>query len=239
MRVFVTGSADGLGQLTAQTLIAAGHEVVVHVRAKERLSAVQKLCDRGAKAVIADLADLKQTIALAEQVNALGTMDSVIHNAGVYSSGAIHPVNTLAPYVLTALMHRPKRLVYLSSGLHSGGTARLDGIDWKAGSYSDSKLFVSTLAAAIARLWPDTLSNSVNPGWVPTKMGGRGAPDDLTLGHRTQEWLATSDDAKAKTTGGYWFHQQRVDAHRSVGDQKFQAALLTELERVTKIALPK
>lgn len=239
MRVFVTGSADGLGQLTAQTLLAAGHEIVVHVRATERLPAVQKLCDRGAKAVVGDLSDLKQTIALAEQVNALGTMDSVIHNAGVYSNGPIHPVNTLAPYVLTALMHRPKRLVYLSSGLHSGGTAKLQGIDWKAGSYSDSKLFVSTLAAAIARLWPQTSSNSVNPGWVPTKMGGRGAPDDLTLGHRTQEWLATSDDPKALTTGGYWFHQKRETPHASVNDVKFQDALLAELARVTKIALPK
>lgn len=235
MKIFVTGSADGLGKLTAQTLLRAGHEVIVHVRSKERLDAVREL---NAKTVTGDLADLQQTVRLAEQVNAIGAMDAVIHNAGVYSSGAIHPVNTIAAYVLTALMHRPKRLVYLSSGLHSGGSARLDGVDWKRGSYSDSKLFVSTLAAAIARRWPDTISNSVNPGWVPTKMGGSGAPDDLTLGHRTQEWLATSDDAKAKTTGGYWFHQELVAAHRSIADPKFQDALLAELARVSGIAMP-
>lgn len=235
MKIFVTGSADGLGKLTAQTLLRAGHEVVVHVRSAQRLAAVSEL---KTTAVIGDLADLEQTVKLAEQVNTLGTMDAVIHNAGIYSSGPIHPVNTVAPYVLTALMHRPKRLVYLSSGLHTGGSARLDGIDWSRGSYSDSKLFVSTLAAAIARRWPDTLSNSVNPGWVPTKMGGSGAPDDLTLGHRTQEWLATSDDAKAKTSGGYWFHQQRVEAHRSVNDQKFQDALLAELARVSGVSMP-
>lgn len=234
MKVFITGSADGLGKLTAQTLLRAGHEVVVHVRSTDRLDAVRAL---KTKAVIGDLADLKETHAVAAQVNALGPMDAVIHNAGVYSSAAIHPVNTLAPYVLTALLERPKRLVYLSSGLHSGGQARLEGVDWGRGSYADSKLFVSTLAAAIARRWPEVFSNSVNPGWVPTRMGGSSAPDDLTLGHRTQEWLATSDDPQARTSGGYWFHQARVAPHPAVNDHAFQEALLAELARVTKVAL--
>jgi NAD(P)-dependent dehydrogenase (short-subunit alcohol dehydrogenase family) len=238
MRVFVTGSADGLGLLTAQTLQQAGHQVVVHVRSERRLDAVRALRDAGASAVVGDLSDPEQTLALADAVNALGTMDAVIHNAGVYSSGAIMPVNVLAPWVLTAKLHRPKRLVYLSSGLHSGGQARVDGVDWRGGSYSDSKLFVSTLAAALARRWTDVFSNSVNPGWVPTRMGGANAPDDLTLGHRTQEWLATSDDPQARTTGGYWFHQRRVAPHRAVNDPGFQDQLLAALARVTGVELP-
>lgn len=232
MRIFITGSADGLGKLAAQTLLHAGHEVVVHVRAKSRLDAVS---DLNAKVVIGDLADSQQTRDLAAQVNALGTMDAVIHNAGVYQGGAVMQVNVLAPSLLTVLMHRPKRLVYLSSGLHRGGRPDPDAL--VSGSYSDSKLFISTFAAAIARLWPDVLSNSVNPGWVPTKMGGRGAPDDLTLGHRTQEWLATSDDAQARTSGGYWHHQQRVEAHPAVSDVKFQQRLLEALARATGTAL--
>src|SRR3954465_14128651 len=44
---------------------------------------------------------------------------------------------------------------------------------------------------AVARLWPDVYGNAVDPGWVPTRMGGSGAPDDLRLGHLTQEWLGT------------------------------------------------
>ena len=99
--------------------------------------------------------------------------------------------------------------------MHRGGRPRLDGLDWSGrratGSYSDSKLFVTALAAAVARLWPDALSNAVDPGWVPTRMGGQGAPDDLRLGHLTQEWLATSDDADARTSGGYWHHQRRIE----------------------------
>lgn len=240
-RVFVTGSADGLGRLSALALLEAGHDVVVHVRSERRLSAVEDLVANGARAVVGDLSDLAQTRKVADQVNAIGTMDAVIHNAGVYSDSAVLAVNVVAPYVLTALLDRPKRLVYLSSGMHRGGRAKLDGLDWTGkratATYSDTKLMISAFAAAIARRWPDVLSNSVDPGWVPTKMGGKGAPDDLRLGHVTQDWLATSDDAEARTTGGYWHHQRRAEAHPSVDDASFQERLLAELARATGIAL--
>ena len=39
-------------------------------------------------------------------------------------------MNTLAPYLLTALIHRPDRLIYLSSGLHHAGAGSLRDIDW-------------------------------------------------------------------------------------------------------------
>src|SRR4051812_410807 len=107
-RIFVTGSADGLGKAAADTLLSAGHQVVVHVRAKNRLPAVQQLLARGATAVVGDLTELEQTRAVADQVNALGAMDAVIHNAGVYAGATVLPVNVVAPYALTALMHRPK-----------------------------------------------------------------------------------------------------------------------------------
>jgi NAD(P)-dependent dehydrogenase (short-subunit alcohol dehydrogenase family) len=237
-RVFITGSADGLGKATAETLLGQGYRVVVHVRAKPRLTAVhQLLVGGGAVAVVGDLADPAQTRQLAEQVNALGPVDVVIHNAGVYSGPAVLPVNVIAPYLLTALMPRPKRLIYLSSGMHHSGRPELGGMDWSGrrstGSYSDSKLFVTTLAAAVARLWPSVLSNSVDPGWVPTRMGGPNAPDDLRLGHLTQEWLATSDAAEARTSGAYWHHQRRREPHRAVQDPKFQDRLLLELAQVT------
>jgi NAD(P)-dependent dehydrogenase (short-subunit alcohol dehydrogenase family) len=235
--VFVTGSADGLGRLTAQTLLREGHRVIVHVRSEARLAAVKELLSHGAAAVVGDLGDLEQTRGVADQVNALGPIDVVIHNAGVYSGATLLPVNVVAPYVLTALIASPRRLVYLSSGMHRAGRAKLEGMDWSGhrvtGSYSDSKLFVTTLAAAVARRWPHILSNAVDPGWVPTKMGGPNAPDDLRLGHRTQEWLATSDDRDACTSGGYWHHQRRVEPHRSVNDVKFQDRLLDELARAT------
>jgi NAD(P)-dependent dehydrogenase (short-subunit alcohol dehydrogenase family) len=198
---------------------------------------VRDLVDGGAEAVVGDLADLEETRSVADQVNRLARMDAVIHNAGVLSGQQVLPVNVVAPYLLTALIDRPERLVYLSSGMHRGGRASLSGIDWSGrratGSYSDSKLFVTTLAVAVARIWTDVSSNAVDPGWVPTRMGGRGAPDDLRLGHLTQEWLATSDDPEARTSGGYWHHQRRVDPAPSVHDPRFQDELLEELARHT------
>ena len=240
-RIFITGSADGLGRAAAETLLEEGHEVIVHARSTHRLTAINDLLDAGASAVVGDLADLDQTRAVADEVNRLAPVAAVIHNAGIYSGRHIMPVNIVAPYLLTALIDRPQRLVYLSSGSHYGGRAELSGVDWsgqrKTGSYSDSKLFVTTLAVAAARIWPDVYSNAVDPGWVPTKMGGLGAPDDLRLGHLTQEWLATSDEPEALTSGGYWFHQRLRHPQPAVSDLRFQDDLLDALARFTDVPL--
>lgn len=230
-RIFITGSADGLGRAAAQTLLTDGHDVIVHARDQDRLTAVKDLLDQGARAVAGDLADLGETRAVAGQVNRLGPLDAVIHNAGVYTGPLIMPVNVVAAYLLTALVESP-RLVYLSSGMHLGGRPDVTGLGLDgqvAGSYSDSKLFVTALAVAVARLRPGVRSNAVDPGWVPTKMGGSGAPDDLRLGHLTQEWLATSDAPEALTSGGYWHHQRLRDTHPAARDHRFQDALLSAL----------
>ncbi len=96
-RVFITGSADGLGRAAAHTLLNDGHEVVVHARNRDRLTAVRDLLDRGAAAVVGDVSDLEQTRHVAGQVNRLGRMDAVIHNAGVYTGPHILPVNIAEP----------------------------------------------------------------------------------------------------------------------------------------------
>ena len=241
-RIFITGSAGGLGRAAAETLLGDGHEIIVHARSSERLAAVTDLVGRGGSTVLGDLADLDETRAVAEQINQLGPVDAVIHNAGVYNGPHVLPVNIVAPYLLTALIHGPQRLVYLTSGMHHGGRAEVAGQDWtgqrQTGSYSDSKLFVATLAVAIARKWPGVYSNAVDPGWVPTRMGGPGAPDDLRLGHLTQEWLATSDEPAARSSGGYWFHQRLRNPHPAVHDTQFQDDLLDALARFTGVPLP-
>jgi NAD(P)-dependent dehydrogenase (short-subunit alcohol dehydrogenase family) len=240
-RVFITGSTDGLGLAAAETLLREGHEVIVHARSSKRLPAVQHLLDRGAQCVLGDLAVTADTRQIAEQANGIGGIDAVIHNAGVLSGPALLPVNVVAPYLLTALIPGPRRLVYLSSGMHRGGTTGLDGLDWAGrtttASYSTTKLQVTALSAALARLVPHVASNAVDPGWVPTRMGGRSAPDDLELGHRTQEWLATSDDPEALSSGGYWYHGQRQTPHPAANDPRFQDALLARLAEHTGVTL--
>src|SRR4030095_14903503 len=151
----------------------------------------------GAEGVVtADLAISDDTKELASKVNALGTFDAVIHNAGVYQDSAekIFAVNTLAPYILTCLIQRPERLIYLSSGMHMQGHFRPEGFKRQVSS-SDSKLHVLMLTKAVARRWTNVYSNAVDPGWVPTKMGGKGAPDDLKKGYETQVWLCATQHA--------------------------------------------
>lgn len=252
-RIFITGSTDGLGLAAACALMADGHEVVLHARSQERASAVAALSSRTLGVVIGDLSSAKETRSIAEQVNRIGGMDAVIHNAGIYlernrgdtidGHAKTLAVNSLAPYILTALIQRPHRLVYLSSGMHRSGCGSLRDIDWTerhwnaSQAYSESKLHVATLAAAVARRWPEVLSNAVDPGWVPTKMGGNDATDDLEMGHLTQTWLAASNDPAARITGGYWYHRQQVRAATEVTDTGFQNQLLDRLAELTGVRL--
>jgi NAD(P)-dependent dehydrogenase (short-subunit alcohol dehydrogenase family) len=251
--IFITGSTDGLGHAAARTLIKDGHRVVLHARSQERGTALADLASRAAGVVVGDLSSAVETRSIAEQVNAIGRMDAVIHNAGIYRTdgraptpeghATIFAVNTLAPYILTALIERPGRLIYLSSGMHRGGTNSLPDIDWakrrwdSTKAYSESKLQVTALAMAVARRWPDVLSNAVDPGWVPTKMGGAGAPDDLELGHLTQTWLAASEDPAANVTGRYWHHRQPQTPASEALDREFQDQLLSRLAELTGVTL--
>ena len=252
--VFVTGSTTGLGRATAEQLLDAGHQIVLHARSTERAAEFGDLADRATGIVIGDLANSADVRSVAEQANSYGQFDAVIHNAGVYledqrvvtddGHARVLAINVLAPYMLTALMHRPERLIYLSSMMHTVGTTSLDDLDWTerpwhpAQAYGDSKLLLATFAAAIARRWPDVCSSAVDPGWVPTRMGGPGATDDLALGHVTQCWLAVSDDTVATTSGKYWYHQEARSPTDAVTDPTFQDAVLAELARLTGIELP-
>ncbi|MFH8253195.1 SDR family NAD(P)-dependent oxidoreductase [Microbacterium sp. B2969] len=238
--ILVTGSADGLGRAAAASLLDDGHQVVVHARSETRRAAVRDLLERGAGSVVGDLADLRQVRSLAEQANELGPFDAVIHNAGVIEGPTLLPVNVVAPYALTALVPA-SRAIYLSSSMHRGGHANISTLDWSGAeetlSYSDSKLLVTVLMAAIARRCPAVLSNAVDPGWVPTRMGGPSASDPLELGHVTQTWLAVSDDPDALVSGQYWFHRRTEQPHRAVHDQAVQDALLDSLAEHTGIHL--
>lgn len=241
-RIFITGSSDGLGLLAANAMTQAGHEVVLHARNEQRAQQALQEAKGATGVLIGDLASVEQTIQLAHAVNALGTFDAVIHNAGVYNAPArdLFAVNVLAQYILSCLITPPQRLIYLSSGMHLGGNAKLDSIKSGIGriNYSDTKLHVLMLCKAIARHWPDTLANAVDPGWVPTKMGGKGAPDSLTKGYETQVWLSLSNDEKAKVSGRYFHHQREARYNPAADDVEAQDRLMQLCGEITVVVFP-
>jgi NAD(P)-dependent dehydrogenase (short-subunit alcohol dehydrogenase family) len=252
-RIFITGSSTGLGLAAAQSLLAGGHDVVLHARNAERAAALAAQVPQALAIVTGDLSLLSETRDLADAVNAIGRMDAVIHNAGLYgASGSgrtaeghsvMTAVNLLAPYVLTACIEQPERLVYMSSGLHRGGNAGLDDLDWTRRrwhpeqAYADSKLQIVAFAMAVARCWPDVLSNAVDPGWVRTRMGGTSAPVDIATGQATQSWLAASDDEAAQTSGGYWHAMQREKPAFPAASADHGDRLLTALQALTGMTI--
>ena len=254
-RIFVTGSSDGLGLMVCQLLADQGHRVVLHARNDTRAANAKQAAPKAEAVVVGDLAAIATTKDAAAQVNALGSFDAVIHNAAVgyreghrlTSDGLPHvlAINTLAPFILTALIVRPKRLVYLSSGMHDHANANLDDILWRkrrwdgSSAYAESKLYDVMLAFAVARLWPDVLANAMTPGWVPTKMGGASAPDDINQAHLTQAWLATSDDGAARTTGRYFYHLKQREPNPMARDVALQDRLIAICQQISGVDLPR
>lgn len=254
-RIFITGSSEGLGLMAGQLLVEQGHQVVLHARNDSRAEDARRALPAAEAVVIGDVSAIAGARRVATEANALGPFNAVIHNVAVgyreprrivTEDGLPHlfAINVLAPYVITSVMQRPERLVYLSSGLHHRVSANFGDLLWEerawdgATAYAESKLYNAMMATAIARRWPDVLSNALEPGWVPTRMGGPSAPDDMDQAHRTQVWLAVSDDPEACVTGEYFYHLDRRAPNPETQDEGLQHRLLAECERLSGIPLP-
>jgi NAD(P)-dependent dehydrogenase (short-subunit alcohol dehydrogenase family) len=250
-RIFITGSSDGIGREAARQLIAQGHAVVLHARDRQRAGEALERAPGAEHALVGDLSSIEETRALAAEANALGRFSAIVHNAGVgYREGRritgdglehVFQVNVLAPYLLTALIDPPDQLVYVSSGLHRQGAPDFSDLNWERRrwdgmqAYADSKLLDVALAQAVARLWPAVHSNSMEPGWVRTKMGGAGAPGDVAEGADTMVWLATGGAGAA--TGRHFVKRSERRPHPLALDATLQRELLELCRRYSAVEL--
>lgn len=237
-KIFITGSTTGLGFLAAKKLIEDGNEVYLHARNQVKATRLRERLPGVKEIAIGDLSKIEEVRQIARQVNSWGDFDTIIHNAGVYTSDTnlTYQVNVVAPYVLTCLIHRPQRLIYIASGMHIGAQLDIDHLE-KSLDYSGSKLAIMLLMKKIARTFNDTAVNAVDPGWVPTRMGGSIANDNLEDGYLGQVWLSQSDDQLAYESGHCYYHRRFEKYDQRVDSQKLQNDLCKKLAELTQIRL--
>ncbi|WPU66562.1 SDR family NAD(P)-dependent oxidoreductase [Peredibacter starrii] len=248
-KIFITGSTTGLGFLAGNSLLEKGHQVVLHARSEKSAQEAKKKIGKDVPFVIGDVSTLDEIKSVAKQANALGPFDAIIHNVGIYETNAevvtrdglrtMFAVNVLTPFVLSTLLARPERMVFLSSGMHQSGEFNMTDPQWEkrlwnyTQAYSDSKLYDLMLTKYFARNWPGTYVNAVDPGWVPTRMGGAGAPDNLMKGAETQIWLAISNDPEALVTGKYFHHKEQRKSNSLADSERNQDELVSYLRKIS------
>lgn len=246
-RILITGSADGIGLRAAQRLISQGHKVVLHARSASRAADAAARAPGHESVLIGDLSSIDETKKVVAAANALGAFDAVILNAALYlgwerragKSGmpALFTVNTVAPYVFACCLEpTPKRILFVSSSMHRGGRPRL--ADLPNSNYSDSKLQAVMLAQAFARRWRGCQVNVADPGWVPTRMGGARAPDDIEDAVDEYVMLALGEGAAKGQTGMFWARSRVSEPVAAACDVATQERLLEELAKISGVPVP-
>lgn len=250
MRVFITGSSDGIGLHAAKLLAENGHQVTLHARNAERAETTRSALPSAENVLIADLRTVSEIKKLADDANATGTFDAIIHNAGIgYGStssqeitsdgiSAVFAVNTVAPYMLTCLMNKPKsRILYMSSDSHYGGDATLKNCT-QSHSYSNSKLHDVMLANAFARRWKDVQVISMHPGWVRTKMGGSAPGSAKTPAKALARWVEGEGPIGKVKSGAFVTTDGEDTPHKGAGDEDKQEELLKICEEISGVPVP-
>lgn len=258
-RIFITGSSDGIGQASAKLLADQGHKVYLHARNEDRAKQAKEAVPKAEGVVIGDLSTIAGSKEAATEANKAGPFEAVIHNAGLGPGNqdrktedglqSTFAVNVLAPYILTCLMDKPKRLLYLSSGLQSGGDDSLKDIGWKERkswdamqAYSDSKLHDIMLANAVARRWTDVQSCSMDPGWIQTKMGGNGAPGNTSSPAKAIAEFALGQSSVVGEKTGVYFNPDPEDARKpqkGAIEVEKQDEFMKICEEISGVSFPK
>ncbi|KAJ5735376.1 uncharacterized protein N7483_000501 [Penicillium malachiteum] len=251
-RIFITGSSDGIGQAAAKILADQGHSVVLHARNADRAASTHEAVPKAESVLIGDLRSISEIKKLANEAKTSGPFDTIIHNAGIgYGAtssreitadkiSAVFSVNTLAPYILTSLMDKPKsRLLYMSSDSHYGGDESLRNVT-RSTSYGDSKLHDVMLANAFSRRWGDSIQVvSMHPGWVRTKMGGSMAPGGMDKPAKAlAEWAIGEGKLASLRSGAFFTTRGEESTHPGAGNVAKQEELLKICQEVSGVSIP-
>lgn len=251
VRVFITGSTDGIGQAAAKLLAEQGHQVVLHARNADRAASAKAAIPNAHSVLVGNLSSIEETKKLAKEATSAGPYDVIVHNAGIgYGStasreitsdkiSAVFAVNTLAPYILTSLMDKPtSRLLFMSSDSHYGGDETLKNAT-QSHSYGNTKLHDTMLAKAFARRWTDIQVLSMHPGWVKTKMGGSSAP--ITLSEPAKalaSWVAGEGSLVKATSGAFVTTSGEAKPHPGADNVSKQEELLDICKQVSGVSVP-
>ena len=152
---------------------------------------------------------------------------------------AVFAVNTLAPYILTCLMEKPKsRILFMSSDSHFGGDETLKDCTTSF-SYANSKLHDTMLSKAFARRWTDVQSVSMHPGWLKTKMGGSSAPGTTAKSSQVlTEWSAGEGFAAKLSSGAFFTTDGEQSPHGGADNIKKQEELMKICRDISNVAVP-
>ncbi|GAD56443.1 SDR family NAD(P)-dependent oxidoreductase [Limimaricola cinnabarinus] len=253
--ILITGATDGIGLLTAKTLAAQGHTVLLHGRSAEKLEAAAKEVGGTPERFRADLSRLDEVGALAEEIQSRhDRIDVLINNAGVLKTPQARTpegldtrfvVNTLAPYLLAQrllpIIPKDGRVVNLSSAAQAPvdvealrGRHALDHM----AAYAQSKLAITIWTQEMASAHPDGPAFiAVNPGsLLASKMVKEGfgvAGNDLSIGADILGRAALSDEF-ADASGRYFDNDSGrfAQPHPAAGDKGQVAAIMEAIREL-------
>jgi NAD(P)-dependent dehydrogenase (short-subunit alcohol dehydrogenase family) len=254
--IFITGATDGIGLLTAQKLIAGGHQVLLHGRHPDKLNRISASLD-GAPTYCADLSVIDEVTSLSSAILAeYQQLDVLINNAGVLKTtdtktktgrDVRFEVNTLSPYILTQnllnIIPKSGRIINLSSAAQAPVDIEAM-MEYKAmedmAAYAQSKLAMTIWSAQLAATMPNgPICVSVNPGsLLASKMVKEGfgiEGKDLNIGADILVRAALSADFS--NASGMHFDNDRGEfaaPHQAANDGQHVEAVMATISDITQ-----
>jgi NAD(P)-dependent dehydrogenase (short-subunit alcohol dehydrogenase family) len=224
--VLVTGANRGIGLAIACQLAELGNSVLLGCRdlkAGEDAAKSLRRPELDIKPVHMDLADAAAIDAALRAIDKSGRqVETLVNNAGVLheksileltdaqigDSIAVHlagPLRLIRSLVPKMTARGYGRIVNVSSGWGSFA----EGMGGP-GLYGVTKAALNALTIRLAKELPSTIKvNAMCPGWVRTRMGGKGATRTPDEGADTAVWLATLPDDGP--TGGFFRDRKPID----------------------------